>query len=155
MSIPTKQELSTNIQKHVKEFRQEAAPSRAPPKPLPLPVGMCPQVTPAGKYPDASRQIDIDSALRDLLGAARGEVLVVETARAGDTFKASKDKFARRWQRRLGAAKVAWGKLTEDELVQSEGHALTLVGLIQERYSVTRGEAVEQVKSFFARTSWI
>lgn len=60
--------------------------------------------------------------------------------------------FASRWQRRLGAAKVAWGKLTEDELIQSEGHALILVGLVQERYSVTRGEAVEQVKSFFART---
>ncbi|MDR3045331.1 MAG: hypothetical protein LBU75_13870 [Desulfovibrio sp.] len=155
MRTPTKQELSVNIQKRVKSFREQAAGNRAPPRPLPLPVGECPQVTPAGKFPEASRQIDMDSALRDLLGAARGEVLVVKTARAGDTFKASKDKFARRWQRRLGAAKIAWGKLTEDELVQSEGHALTLVGLIQERYSVTRGEAVEQVKSFFARTSWI
>lgn len=155
MRTPTKQELSANIQKRVKAFREQTAGNMAPPKPLPLPVGECPQVTPAGKYSDASRQIDIDSALRELLRVARGEAVVVETARAGDTFKASEDKFARRWQRRLGAAKVAWGKLTEDELVQSEGHALTLVGLIQERYSVTRGEAVEQVKSFFARTSWI
>ncbi|GEM_PF-4849747 len=83
MNIPTKQELSTNIQKRVKAFRQETAPNRAPPKPLPLPVGECPQVTPAGKFPDASRQIDIDIAIRDLLRSARGEFLVTE--REGET----------------------------------------------------------------------
>lgn len=83
MNIPTKQELSTNIQKRVKAFRQEAAPNRAPPKPLPLPVGGCLQVTLAGQFPDASRQIDMDSALRDLLRAARGELSVTESEEGG------------------------------------------------------------------------
>lgn len=78
MRTPTKQELSVNIQKRVKLFREQAAGNRAPPKPLPLHVGECPQVTPAGKFPDASRQIDIDIAIRDLLRSARGELLVTE-----------------------------------------------------------------------------
>lgn len=54
-----------------------------------------------------------------------------------------------RWQQHLGAAKVAWGKLTEDELLKIEGHAQELVGLIQERYAVSLNEAQNQVKAFY------
>ncbi len=54
-----------------------------------------------------------------------------------------------RWQQHVGAAKVAWGKLTEDELMKIEGHAQQLVGLIQERYSVTLNDAQNQVRDFY------
>ena len=37
-----------------------------------------------------------------------------------------------KWKQQVGAAKVAWGKLTEDELLKSEGHAQKLAGLVQE-----------------------
>ena len=47
---------------------------------------------------------------------------------------------------------MAWGKLTEDELLQSEGHAEKLAGLVQERYAITHDEAEKQVKSFFDKT---
>lgn len=59
------------------------------------------------------------------------------------------DELKARWQQRIGAAKVAWGKLTDDELLQTEGEAQKLSGLVEERYAVTRDEASRQVKAFF------
>jgi uncharacterized protein YjbJ (UPF0337 family) len=56
-----------------------------------------------------------------------------------------------RWKQRIGAAKIAWGKLTEDELMQIEGHQQKLSGLIQQRYAISREEAVKQVKAFFSK----
>jgi uncharacterized protein YjbJ (UPF0337 family) len=44
---------------------------------------------------------------------------------------------------------VAWGKLTEDELLQVHGRQEKLAGLVQERYGITRSEADTQVKRFF------
>lgn len=52
------------------------------------------------------------------------------------------------WKQQVGTAKIAWGKLTEDELLQSEGHIEKLVGLVQERYGIVRSEAEDQVKAF-------
>ncbi len=55
------------------------------------------------------------------------------------------------WKQQVGAAKIAWGKLTEDELLRLEGHEQKLAGLIQERYAITREEADLQVKRFFEK----
>ncbi|MEO4045913.1 CsbD family protein [Pseudomonas sp. CAU 1711] len=55
------------------------------------------------------------------------------------------------WRQQVGAAKITWGKLTEDELLQSEGQAQKLAGLLQQRYAMTRDEAEKQVKSFLER----
>lgn len=52
------------------------------------------------------------------------------------------------WEQRVGSAKVAWGKLTDDELLQSEGHAQKLAGLVEERYAISRDEAERQVSRF-------
>ena len=54
-----------------------------------------------------------------------------------------------KWKQQVGAAKIAWGKLTEDELLKLEGHQQKLAGLVQERYAITRDEADKQVKAFF------
>ena len=56
-----------------------------------------------------------------------------------------------RWKQRIGAAKIAWGKLTEDELLKIDGHEQKLSGLIQQRYAITRDEALKQVKAFFSK----
>ncbi|TJY61176.1 CsbD family protein [Sinimarinibacterium sp. CAU 1509] len=53
------------------------------------------------------------------------------------------------WKQQMGAAKVTWGKLTDDELLQTEGHVQKLVGLVQERYAITRDEAAAQINGFF------
>lgn len=55
------------------------------------------------------------------------------------------------WKQYVGAAKVVWGKLTDDELMQVEGEAQKLTGLVQERYAITRDEAHKQVNEFFAK----
>lgn len=55
------------------------------------------------------------------------------------------------WKQQMGAAKVAWGKLTDDELLKIEGHEEKLAGLVQERYAITKAEADAQVKGFFAK----
>jgi len=58
------------------------------------------------------------------------------------------DQIKGEWKQQMGAAKIAWGKLTDDELLKSEGHADKLAGLVQERYGIVRGEAESQVKAF-------
>lgn len=63
----------------------------------------------------------------------------------------SVDALKGQWKQQVGAAKIAWGKLTEDELLRLEGHQEKLAGLVQERYAVTRAEADKQVKTFFEK----
>ena len=64
----------------------------------------------------------------------------------------SADELKGKWKQQVGAAKIAWGKLTEDELLESQGHTEKLAGLVQERYAVSRDEADQQVKSFLDNT---
>ena len=63
----------------------------------------------------------------------------------------SKEELKGKWKQQVGAAKVAWGKLTDNELLESEGHVEKLAGLVQERYAVASDEAARQVKEFFAK----
>jgi uncharacterized protein YjbJ (UPF0337 family) len=60
------------------------------------------------------------------------------------------DALKGKWQQQVGAAKIVWGKLTDDELLKSEGHHQKLAGLVQERYAITRVNADEQVTKFLA-----
>lgn len=65
----------------------------------------------------------------------------------------SADELKGKWKQQVGGAKVAWGKLTEDEILESEGRVEKLAGLVQERYAITRDEADKQVKEFFSKAS--
>lgn len=65
--------------------------------------------------------------------------------------KPGMDEIKGKWKQHVGAAKVTWGKLTEDELLQAQGHEEKLIGLVQERYAVTRDEADKQVKDFLKK----
>lgn len=60
------------------------------------------------------------------------------------------DVMKAKWQQQVGAAKKLWGKLTDDEIMQSNGDAEKLAGLVKERYAVNRIEADKQVKKFLA-----
>ena len=53
-----------------------------------------------------------------------------------------------KWKQQVGSAKIIWGKLTDDELLRSEGHEEKLTGLVEERYAITRAEAKKQVNGF-------
>jgi uncharacterized protein YjbJ (UPF0337 family) len=53
-----------------------------------------------------------------------------------------------------GKIKQQWGKLTDDEIDQMEGHAEVLAGKLQERYGLERAEAERQAKEFQTRNNW-
>ncbi|MDG4867661.1 CsbD family protein [Guyparkeria sp. 1SP6A2] len=52
------------------------------------------------------------------------------------------------WKQIKGDIKKEWGKLTDDDLVEAEGHRDYLIGKIQERYGINKDEAREQVEAF-------
>lgn len=58
------------------------------------------------------------------------------------------DELQGKWKKHVGSAKIAWGELTEDEILKSEGRAQKLTGLVEERYAVGRDEAEKQVNKF-------
>jgi len=58
------------------------------------------------------------------------------------------------WHQIKGKVKAQWGKLTDDDLKQLEGHAEQLVGKLQERYGLLREEAERQAKEFRKRNNW-
>jgi uncharacterized protein YjbJ (UPF0337 family) len=63
----------------------------------------------------------------------------------------SPDEIQGKWQQQVGSAKVIWGKLTDDEILKTEGQIQRLAGLVQERYGITRDAADAQVKEFFGK----
>lgn len=75
---------------------------------------------------------------------------VEAVADAGSTADNKLDELAGKWKQKVGSAKVLWGKLTDDELLKTEGHVQKLGGLIQERYAITREAADKQVNDFMA-----
>ena len=56
-----------------------------------------------------------------------------------------------KWPQQVKAAKNQWGKLSEAEILKSDGDAQQLSGLVQQRYAITRDVADKQVKSFLDR----
>jgi uncharacterized protein YjbJ (UPF0337 family) len=64
------------------------------------------------------------------------------------------DRVAGAWHQIKGRVKEQWGKLTEDDLKQLEGHVERLAGKLQERYGLALEEAERQVKDFRKRVNW-
>ncbi len=63
----------------------------------------------------------------------------------------SSDQAKGKWKQNVGAAKVQWGKLTEDELMQTEGKSEKLAGKIQEKYGIAKDEAKKQADDFLTK----
>jgi uncharacterized protein YjbJ (UPF0337 family) len=66
----------------------------------------------------------------------------------------NKDQLAGTWHQIRGKVKEQWGKLTDDDLKQLEGHAERLVGKLQQLYGLGREQAEHQVKEFRKRINW-
>jgi uncharacterized protein YjbJ (UPF0337 family) len=53
-----------------------------------------------------------------------------------------------------GRIKQQWGRLTDDEIAEIDGHTEVLAGKLQERYGWEKAEAERQVKDFSLRHGW-
>ena len=52
------------------------------------------------------------------------------------------------WDQLKGKAKVQWGKLTDDALIEIAGRRDQLVGKVKEEYGITQEEAEKQVEEW-------
>lgn len=66
----------------------------------------------------------------------------------------NKDTIQGNFTQLKGKIKQQWGKLTDDEIDQMEGHAEILAGKLQERYGLERDEAERQAKEFRRTNNW-
>ncbi|MGD1075643.1 MAG: CsbD family protein [Thermodesulfovibrionales bacterium] len=56
-----------------------------------------------------------------------------------------------KWKEIKGEVKAKWGKLTDDDLTEIEGHEDKLVGLLQQRYGYAKDKAEQEYKDFMGR----
>jgi len=52
------------------------------------------------------------------------------------------------WKQLRGKVKEQWGNLTDEDLDKVDGQFDQLVGLVQEKYELTRGKAEAEVNKF-------
>lgn len=57
----------------------------------------------------------------------------------------NKDIFEGKWKQMLAQIKASWGKLTDDDLEQVGGKYEKFIGLLQEKYGMTRERAEDEV----------
>lgn len=63
------------------------------------------------------------------------------------------DQLKGNWKQLKGKLKSEFGELTDDEVMQAEGDAENLAGIIQEKYGVTKEEAEDKIDSFMKKYS--
>jgi uncharacterized protein YjbJ (UPF0337 family) len=66
----------------------------------------------------------------------------------------NKDIVGGNFKQLKGKIKEQWGKLTDDEIDQMDGHADVLAGKLQEKYGLARDEAEKQAREFQTRNNW-
>lgn len=81
------------------------------------------------------------------VGLANGNESLV-SARQEPQFP-SLNKMKTQWKQQIVAARIAWARLSADELIKLDGNRQELALLIQERYVITPDEAEKRVKRFF------
>lgn len=55
------------------------------------------------------------------------------------------DQIKGNWKQLVGTVKGKLGELTDDELMEAEGDAQKLSGIVQEKYGLTKEEAEKKV----------
>ncbi len=61
------------------------------------------------------------------------------------------DTLKGKWKQMTGEVKTQWGKLTDDEILSTEGDLERLQGKIQEKYGYTKDQAKEEVNRFMSK----
>jgi uncharacterized protein YjbJ (UPF0337 family) len=63
----------------------------------------------------------------------------------------NKDTLSGDWKQLKGKAKIAWGKLTDDDFDVIDGKRDELSGKIQKAYGISRDEAEKQIDDWAAK----
>ena len=58
-----------------------------------------------------------------------------------------------RWHQVKGDIRKRWGKLTDNDMLEIEGHLEKMIGKLQERYGFKREEAEKQINEFLNPSS--
>jgi uncharacterized protein YjbJ (UPF0337 family) len=58
------------------------------------------------------------------------------------------DAVLAKWKKHIGSARIVWSKLSDKELLESEGQAEKLTGLVEQRYAISREVAGRRVRNF-------
>lgn len=78
--------------------------------------------------------------------AAPAKEAPAKSAPAKESFRTwTWNKVSGNWKRMSGAVKQRWGKLTHNEIRESQGRRETLNGYIQSRYGIDRDAADKQI----------
>jgi hypothetical protein len=64
------------------------------------------------------------------------------------------DRFQGKWEHHVAIAKIAWGGLTEAQLVKSQGRKDKLSDLIQRRYAMSPPDADAQVENLIQKCGY-
>ncbi len=56
-----------------------------------------------------------------------------------------------KWKELKGGVKKQWGKLTDDDITEIEGHEDKLLGALQKRYGYTKDQAEKEYNEYFSR----
>ena len=72
----------------------------------------------------------------------------LETGMNKDTDNKKPDAFKGKWPSQVQAAKANWSKISEAELIKSNGNEANLTELVKQHYSLNQDMASKQVTSF-------
>ncbi|MEH8022007.1 hypothetical protein [Rheinheimera metallidurans] len=82
-------------------------------------------------------------------GHAKTDVTANKTSMDAKTDKATQPVAGqKKWPQQVKAAKTQWGKLSEAEILGSDGNPSQLSGLVQKHYHIASDAADKQVKTF-------
>lgn len=56
-----------------------------------------------------------------------------------------------KWHELEGGVKARWGRLTDDDLIATDGKVENLVALLQNKYGYSKDQAEEEYKGFIDR----
>lgn len=63
------------------------------------------------------------------------------------------DQVKGNWKQFAGGLKAEFGKLTDDELMEAEGNAEKLSGVVQEKYGLSKEEAEKKIDDVMKKLS--
>ncbi len=64
---------------------------------------------------------------------------------------ATKDILKGTWEEMKGRIKEKWGKVSDDEITESEGNQEKFLGILQKKYGMTKERAKQEFQDFMSR----